>query len=743
MTSKKTDETIEILYIILVLSGVVFFCFFPTFLFGKSFIWYNDQQFQFNIFYREWFRIIRESIEQRIPAVYSWNDFLGSDFFVTKLMYCIGDFIAAPYFLLHKSEIDFDRFFAVESLLCVVLSGLTMRYYLKEFGIKKTSVRLTVSILYALSGFSALFCGSYMFMRFYALLPLLTAFCEKYIRFRKLLGFTFFTSLLFLQNYELMFSTSLFLILYFIFSEKLHYKKTIKNILKDAVPLIGGYLVGIAIVGFALLPQIIYLHSNARVGNLNFGNLFWSVESNFAFLFGHLVPPFNYRGGSFAYPFYTDLHFGNEFSCFLSVAVLLAYIQIALEKGSEKNCFLFGRLILTIFLLVRPLNMIVHGLSEPTFRWSFLLILFDSITLSYYWDRDPLENSPKRITFIVFAVFAVLASVYCLMHRTTVYLPYFAIALFSALMLLWMQKSRVHAQILSVIISIGFFAATVIFPYSSYGQEEVGLNEEYLAYYRQQDESGFYRMHIPAQDISPYSRLNLNTSLRYQYPSVSTYSSTYETVLAPFVAANGIGNWLIELDDPEVLAMLGCKYYVVQNENELPEGDFTYAYDLNNLHVFRLNNANEIAHTYTKFAITDSLPSTPDWNSVLYVKSQDAELLDSIVEGEKVQMQVVERNGQYMQGRIITKGKSVLLVTIPYSKGWNVVDSNGDKLITMNVQGGFLGVLLPEGNHTLNFYYGTPGLKAGLLLSTFGALCLIPIYAFQKKHKNKVRQTAS
>ncbi len=743
MVDKRRNCFSELLPLILILSGASFACFAPTLLFGKSFTWYNDQQFQFNVFYREWFRIVQECIKQRIPAIYSWNDFLGSDFYVTKLMYCVGDFLATPYFLLCRGKVDFDRLFAIESSVCIVLSGLTMRHYLQQFGIQKADTRLSVSILYALSGFASLFCGSYMFTRFYALLPLLFASCEKYVHQGKLVGFALITSLLFLQNYELMFSTSLFLILYFVFTEKLQFKKHLASILKDALPLIGSYLVGIAIVGFALLPQIIYLRSNARVGSLNFGDLFWNSESNFAFLFGHLIPPFNYRGGSIAYPFYTELHFGNEFSCFLSVAVLLAYVQIALGQGKEKTCFLFGRLILTIFLLVRPLNMIVHGLSEPTFRWSFLLILFDSITLSYYWDRDPLESNPKRTTFIVFAVFAVLASVYCLIHRTTAYLPYFAIALFSALMLLWMQKSRVHAQILSVIISIGFFAAAVIFPYSSYAQEEIGLNEEYLAYYRQQDESGFYRMHIPAEDISPYSRLNLNTSLRYQYPSVSTYSSTYETVLAPFVAANGIENWLIELDDPEVLAMLGCKYYVVQNENELPEGDFTYAYDLNNLHVYRLNNANEIAHTYTKFAITDSLPSTPDWNSVLYVKSQDAELLDSIVEGEKVQMQVVERNGQYMQGRIITKGKSLLLVTIPYSKGWNVVDSNGDKLITMNVQGGFLGVLLPEGNHTLNFYYGTPGLKAGLLLSTFGALCLIPLYAFQKKHKNKVRQTAS
>ncbi len=743
MIKKRKSFVIELLFIILVLFGLSFFCFAPTLLFGKSFTWYNDQQFQFNIFYREWYHIIRECVEQRIPAIYSWNDFLGSDFYVTKLMYCVGDFIATPYFLLHKGEVDFDRLFAIESLLCVVLSGLTMRHYLQQFGIQKTGVRLSVSILYALSGFASLFCGSYMFMRFYALLPLLFASCEKYIHQGKLVGFALVTSLLFLQNYELMFSTSIFLILYFIFTEKLQYKKHITSILKDALPLIGSYLTGIAIVGFALLPQIIYLRSNTRVGSLTFGDLFWSLESNFAFLFGHLIPPFNYRGGYFAYPFYTGFHFGNEFSCFLGVAVVLAYIQIARARGTEKKCFLLGRLILSLFLLVRPLNMVVHGLSEPTFRWSFLLILFDSVTLSYYWDRYPQDSAHKKTVFIILVVATILAGTYCFLRHNVIYLPYFIIAILSALTLFWMQKSHAHAQILSVIMSIGFFATTIVLPYSSYGQEDVGLNEEYLTYYMQQDESSFYRIHIPAQDISPFSNLNLNTSLRYRYPSVSTYSSTYETVLTPFITANGIENWLIEINDPEVLAMLGCKYYVVLDESELPKGDFSYVYDLDNLHVYHLNNANEIAHTYTEFAITDSLPESPDWNSVLYVKSQDAELLDGIAKGEKAQMQVIERNGQYMQGRIITEGKSVLLITIPYSKGWNVIDSNGEKLTTINVQGGFLGVLLPEGDHILNFYYGTPGLKTGLLLSTFGIICLIPLYIFQKKRVNSAAQTIS
>ncbi|MBR2801302.1 MAG: YfhO family protein [Erysipelotrichaceae bacterium] len=735
MKNERKDRAAEYLLIILVLAGLSFLCFFPTFLNGKSFIWYNDQQFQFNIFYREWYRIVRDCVEQRIPAVYSWNDFLGTDFFVTKLMYCVGDFIALPYFVLHKGGIDVDRFLAFETLLCLVLSGITMRLYLAEFGIQKKEVRVSVSLLYALSGFAGIFCGSYMFMRFYALLPLLFYFCERYIRKGKLIGFALITAVLFLQNYELMFSTSLFLVLYFLFSEYLQGRKKLGERLKDALPLIGSYLCGIALCGFALLPLILYLRSNTRVGEMNSNGLFWNPNSLLAWLYGHFLPPFNYRSDRPPYPFYTDLHFGNEFSSFLCACLPLLYWRIFREgTAEEKKAFLWGRLILSVFLLFKPLNMIVHGLSEPTFRWSFLLIFFDAVVLAYVWERYEERKMHREIT-VLLVFFAVLSVLISLLRKSFGYLPYFALALLCIAALFVMQGKKKY--VLSVLISAVFFAAGLLPPYYAYGQEEVGLNEEYLAYYREQDDSRFYRLHIPPEDIDPFSTLNLNTGLRYRYASVSTYSSTYETVLTPFVTANGIENWLIDLNDPEVLAMLGCKYYGVFDEKELPAGDFSYAYDLDDIHVYRLNDANEFAHTYNHFVITDSLPEDPDWNGTLYVSEKDAGLLEGIAPAEKAQLQVTEYNGQYLQGTVSVPGKTVLLVTVPYSSGWNVIDENGERLTTLNVQGGFLGVILEGGDHTLSFYYGTPGLKPGLLVSAAG-FCALALLAFctHKRKKN-------
>ncbi len=728
-------------FVFLFLTAVIFAFFFPTFINGKSFVWYNDQQFQYNIFYREWHRIIRESISQRIPAVFSWNDFLGTDFFVTKLMHCVGDFIATPFFVLYSGKFNFDKFFACETLICVVLSGLTMLLFLRSFGIKESKTRVSVSLLYALSGYAAVFCGSYMFMRFYALLPLLFYFCEEYIQKGKLIGFALMTALLFLQNYELMFSTSFFLVLYFIFSQKLHYGKGIPEILKNAFPLICSYLVGIAIVGFALLPLIYYLKSNPRVGEMNPNGLIWNIESLLSFLFGHLIVPFNLRTSHPNYPFYGGDHFGTEFSSYITPYILFAYILLFKESGSDKKKYLLiSRAIITCFLLIKPLNMIIHGFSEPTFRWILLMIFFDSVTLAYVWDNIKTGETHTRILSLFLFAYIVIAAVYTVLDKDLTYIPYFGIVLLSFSGIYIMQKDFTVAQILSVAISVVLFGLTVLPSYYQYPQESEALNSEYIAYYRQTDESGLFRMHISPNDVWPFEDLNLNTSLLYDYPSVSTYSSTYETVLNPFLKANGINNWMIDLKDPEALKMIGAKYAVVLNENEIDNNLYTYAYDLENLHVFALNGCNEIGHTYSSFEITEELPADPKWNEVLYVSPEYAGLLESIPASQKAQLRISEYNGQYISGAISTNEKSVLLMTIPFSKGWNVIDETGNALKTFPAQGGFLAVVLEKGDHSLSFYYGTPYLKPGLLLSAAGIVLLAPLYLWQKHSKNKKKE---
>ena len=93
--TKKLRNTIIVTTILLIFCCCLFY---KTLFQGAVFAWYNDQLFQHNVFYKEWYEIIKESISSHTLAVYSWNTFLGNDYLASKLMYGIGDFLITPFF---------------------------------------------------------------------------------------------------------------------------------------------------------------------------------------------------------------------------------------------------------------------------------------------------------------------------------------------------------------------------------------------------------------------------------------------------------------------------------------------------------------------------------------------------------------------------------------------------------------------------------------------------------------------
>ncbi len=309
---------------------LVFSClfFYKTLFCNEIFAWYNDQLFQHNVFYKEWYQIIKESIHNRTLAVYSWNTFLGTDYLASKLMYCVGDFLITPFFIVYSGEINYDLLFCITTIISIILSGINAYLFLDKYGIKKDNIKVMCSIMYALGGFAMTYTGSYMFHRFYCLLPLLFYFTETYIQDNKLAGFAFIVAILFLQSYELLFSTCFFLILYFIISYKLNTDLKIIDILKKSLPLIVSFIIGILLIGFVLVPLIYYLKGSSRVASFDFGSLTWNFKQILGFISNMFIPSYNYRSDKPSYMFYSSEHFGSEYGLYITILFILAYIIV-------------------------------------------------------------------------------------------------------------------------------------------------------------------------------------------------------------------------------------------------------------------------------------------------------------------------------------------------------------------------------------------------------------------------------
>ena len=630
-SAKRIRNTIIVGTILLFFSIAVFY---KTLFQGATFVWYNDQLFQHNVFYKEWYAIIKESISSHALAVYSWNTFLGNDYLASKLMYGIGDFLITPFFIFYNGNINYDMLFAVTTIITIVLSGISMLIFLNKYGIKKSYLQIIISIIYALGGFAMTYTGAYTFHRFYCLLPLLFYFCERYIQDNKRIGFTLIVAILFLQSYELLFSICFFLILYFIQSCKLRYRLSILDILKKVIPLIISFLIGIMLCGGFLLHLYAYIKNNSRVGSINLGSIVWNYKTIVSILSSFVVPAFNCRFGNPPYMFYENTHYGREFGVYATVLFILAFI-ILYRQGNKEE---------------------------------------------------------KKIWFVSFALLYLYSELYV--------------------------KNKALLSVVIIVNILFLYVSSIYATYGIYGNGEESYNKEYLQYFIENDEDKMFRIYFNSEELWPYSWLNLNDSINSSYMFVTTYNSTYDSVLSNFLNPKGINDWLINLNDLESLKLMEVKYYITASKLD---DNYELISNLNNYNIYKINNYNHIGFTYEKF-VKESDTQENNILEVTCVKNDEYNKLKDIKNNERVQLEIFEYNRQYFKGKLNSGRKSLLFVSIPYSGGWNVVDQNGNKLETLNNNEVFLDVITNEDSNEINFYYGTPYLKQGLLLSFLGVV---------------------
>ncbi len=739
---KIDKKNIKNIFLLITILAIFSTCIFAKTLFnGEVFAWYNDQLFQHNVFYKEWYRIIKETISDRILAVYSWNTFLGTDYLASKLMYCVGDFLITPFFIFYNGEINYDILFAVTTIITIVLSGINMYIYLIKYQIKKDYLLIPISIIYALGGFTMTYTGSYMFHRFYALLPLLFYFCEVYIQDNKKAGFALIVAILFLQGYELLFSTCFFLALYFIQAYKIRYQYKLLDILKKAVPLIISFFIGILMCGIFLVPLVIYLKSNPRVAGMNFGNLFWNFRIVVYFFTNMVVHGFNCRSGQPPYLFFGSDHYAEN-GLFATVLFILAFV-VLIKKGNknEKKCWLIGEIIIIVCLLFRPFNSVIHGFSVPSLRWNFLLEFYHLMIVAYAFEKYDVESNYfheiNKIYFFYIALYVIFILVYKIDLKTywlTILINVGSFGLVYIYSLLLNKKAKTLFSLFTILNVMIMYTLSIYNAYGIYGKGDISYNNEYLTYLIETDEDRMFRIYFDSDELWPYSWLNLNDSINNDYMSTTTYDSTYNSVINDFLDLNAYDLWMIDINSTNLLKMLGTKYYITSS-NVSDADNYEFYTTINNFNVYKLKDYNNIGYTVSKF-INENDATEVDENVVI-IKDEDYKLVEDIKQSNKQQLKVIEYNRQYLKGTIQVDSKSLLFVSIPYSSGWTVKDQNGRQLNTMDVNGGFLGILIDENVSELNFYYGTPGLKVGAIISAVSFMAFIAIVVIDKKYSNR------
>ena len=96
-----------------------------------------------------------------------------------------------------------------------------------------------------------------------------------------------------------------------------------------------------------------------------------------------------------------------------------------------------------------------------------------------------------------------------------------------------------------------------------------------------------------------------------------------------------------------------------------------------------------------------------------------------------------------ISGTLENAKERLLCMTIPYSSGWRAyIDGAETEILKADTM--YMAVDVPEGTHQIEFYYCTPYLKTGAVLSGIGILSVIGIVIFRyrtgKKKRNGIEQ---
>ena len=105
-----------------------------------------------------------------------------------------------------------------------------------------------------------------------------------------------------------------------------------------------------------------------------------------------------------------------------------------------------------------------------------------------------------------------------------------------------------------------------------------------------------------------------------------------------------------------------------------------------------------------------------------------------ILKQNQLELTLLEKNK--LKGSIDSKSDGILMITIPYEKGW-IIYIDGKKSDYFEVYDSFIEIDITKGEHNIEMKFNPPGIKAGTIVSLIGLCGVIIIYIYDKKEGNK------
>ena len=756
MMKRSAQKQKSVIALFGLITFICLFIFVPYHLNNRTFLLGWDMRTEYcSYFYNLRYMLRTAAAEHKIPF-YSWTTFLGNDYYSTKLFYYQDVF---DYGFAFFTDWTYYQVIVIQVFLKFLIAGFSFYQYARYRQYQEKTCILG-GLLFAFSAYGMQVQMHPFFASFFVFLPFYFLSVDRYLKEKKKYGFIFWVFFLLFTNYYLFYSVSLFTVFYFLF-RYLQMHQNLKGAMKQAFPLIGCYLIGALLCGVVLVPEVLYILSNSRVGKSSSVLAYSSIIPYLDYLLGIVTPTSmlanrsSVIGGLYSYVTAND----SVMAVFLwsgSISALL-FPQL-LKRGKEQKANWTAVLIISVFSLIPFLCSAMHGFSEPSFRWlQAPAFLFLSMCLPFL--EDPSICDARLLKITVWVEPAILLAGPLLLAWSTgteisALWPDYAMLFVSAGFLAAVGFSLLSWKMkLAGLLSVAELCCTAYFSFYGnpffVGQDpqyvyrvdhSTGMPEEYNQYLLQLDAANstqFYRTYIDTSTVFwQYSQnLNLNNDIM----AFGTYDSTYSSSMDDMKKLADVTtylNWVFDVKDQAVITLCSGKYALVQDQNGLPEGGhYRKIGDYHGYEVYQNEDYVNLGKTYTKAVpYSDYAAGSSAFTDAVITEDADYQEVQALLGTESVSFEWVRKSMNTLDAAIDTQENGFAVLAIPYDKGWSIT-VNGEAVKTYRVSGGLIGIALQQGHNEVHMQFVSRGFHAGAVLSGIGLASLIVLIWMDRRHK--------
>ena len=748
---KKEKKYIGLLFLLSL--GIIFLYYLPALKNGVAYVQGTDLRSQWYEFYFEFKRLIKDFLVNHNLPFYSWTTFLGNNFYASKGYYLIGDIYNYIGLLLS------DNFFVMAEELTALkmfVSSVVFYLFLTEFDRKPIS-KIICSLAYGFSGFAIFFSEQMVFLSFYSLVPLYLLGLERYLKYNKWQLFTIMCALLFATNFYLFYTLSALTPLYFIY-RYFSLEKNSKDFFNSVIRIIGYYLLGSLISSFLWLPSVLYILSGNGRFFENIG-LFHNMNVYINYIISFFVPNYLYlnRGNMFD----TFVYYNRKICCWVSTILIVLVPQFIKLFNKNRKMLTLGMYgFFTLIALFPILCSILHGFSDPSFRWTFFVINFNLLIISEVLDNiDILDYKLLIKTVLIYTLIILLGYFYGVYTNGGInnyinQLKLIGISIVVMIISIVIYKYK-KVSIILIVVVLEMLVNTLWFNineirnkryvenetmYRTIIQDYYGEVNDYFSSIDNDNQSEFYRVYIDMYDV--YFGFSFNANILYGIKGLTTYDTTYAPSTNKLINLVGDVNqyylpWIIDVDNYDLMDFLNTKYAITTAQHKMDLDKWELIDDNYGWGYYVYQNK-----SYTKFGVAYDMAMTEDeykkinepalFNQYVICDEKTIDTIYSYLTTSKINFNNINYQGNHLYSNYYSTNDGFALISIPYDEGWKI-KVDGQEVDYYNVNGGFIGFKTIQGNHDFDMYFIPKGLKPGIVLSFAGVIMFIVLTVMEKK----------